>query len=259
MIKYDIITASEQLRCIMIKRTFDILVSLIGIIIISPILAIISIISTIYVYRSDITALYGYRSAVSYYGSSGEEVKNIQYKLAIWDYYDGAVDGAYGYKTYTAVRSFQYKNGLKVDGVAGPETLSALGLSSGAAKAATTTASSGNRNVDLLAHLIHGEARGEPYIGQVAVAAVVLNRTTDSKFPSTIAGVIYQPGAFDAVSDGQIDLEPTSQAVKAAQDALNGWDPSEGAIYYFNPATATSKWIWGRPQIKQIGKHIFAR
>lgn len=222
-------------------------------------LAIISIISTIYVYRGDITALYGYRSAVSYYGSSGQEVKNIQYKLAKWDYYDGSVDGIYGYKTYKAVRSFQYKNGLKVDGVAGSETLSALGLSTGATKAATTTASSGNRNVDLLAHLIHGEARGEPYIGQVAVAAVVLNRTTDSRFPSTIAGVIYQPGAFDAVADGQIDLEPNSQSIKAAQDALNGWDPSEGAIYYFNPVTATSKWIWSRPQIKQIGKHIFAR
>jgi N-acetylmuramoyl-L-alanine amidase len=221
--------------------------------------AIISIISTIYVYRNDITALYGYKSALSYYGSTGQEVKNIQYKLAKWDYYDGAIDGIYGYQTYKAVRLFQYKNGLKVDGVAGPETLSALGLSTGTKKTTTTSASTANRNVDLLAHLIHGEARGEPYIGQVAVAAVVLNRTADSRFPNTIAGVIYQPGAFDAVADGQINLEPNSQCIKAAKDALNGWDPSEGALYYFNPATATSKWIWSRPQIKKIGKHIFAK
>nr|WP_010245464.1 spore cortex-lytic enzyme [Acetivibrio cellulolyticus] len=222
-------------------------------------LAIVSLITTTYIYRSDIKALFQYKAALSYYGSTGQEVKNIQYKLSNWGYYDGAIDGEYGYKTYTAVRSFQYKNGLTVDGVAGPETLSALGLSTGATKAASTSPSTGNRNLDLLAHLIHGEARGEPYIGQVAVAAVVLNRTADSRFPSTIAGVIYQPGAFDAVSDGQIDLEPTSQSIKAAQDALNGWDPSEGAVYYFNPVTATSKWIWSREIIKQIGKHIFAR
>ena len=144
-----------------------------------------------------------------------------------------------------------------MDGIAGPETLSALGLPSG--KSTTASASTTNRNLDLLARLVHGEARGEPYIGQVAVAAVVLNRTRDSRFPSTIAGVIYQPGAFDAVADGQINLEPNAQCIKAARDALNGWDPSGGAIYYYNPATAKSKWIWSRPIIKKIGKHNFAK
>jgi len=223
------------------------------------ILAIISLSSTAYVYRSDINTLFGYRAALSYYGSTGQEVKNIQYNLRKWDYYDGSIDGIYGYKTYKAVRYFQYKNGLKVDGIAGPETLSALGLSTGASRAASTSVTAGNRNLDLLAHLVHGEARGEPYIGQVAVAAVVLNRTRNSKFPSTIAGVIYQPGAFDAVDDGQITLEPSSQSIKAARDALNGWDPSGGAIYYYNPVTATSKWIWSREIIKVIGKHNFAK
>lgn len=224
------------------------------------ILTIFSLVYTAYVYRSDISALFGYKAALSYYGSTGQEVKDIQYRLRKWHYYDGAVDGIYGYKTYKAVRLFQYKNGLKVDGIAGPETLSALGLPTGVSKKSTTTsASTGNRNLDLLARLVHGEARGEPYVGQVAVAAVVLNRTRDSRFPSTIAGVIYQPGAFDAVADGQINLEPNSQSYKAARDALNGWDPSGGAIYYYNPVTATSKWIWSRPIIKKIGKHNFAK
>lgn len=222
-------------------------------------LAIVSLISTAFVYRSDITALFGYKAALSYYGSTGQEVKNIQYRLSKWDYYDGKIDGIYGYKTYKAVRSFQYKNGLKVDGVAGAETLSALGLSTGVKKAAAASAQTGNKDLDLLARLIHGEARGEPYIGQVAVAAVVLNRTIDSRFPSTIAGVIYQPGAFDAVADGQINLEPNSESYKAARDAMNGWDPSGGAVYYFNPVTATSKWIWTRQLIKKIGKHNFAK
>lgn len=224
------------------------------------IMTIFSLISTAYVYRSDITALFGYRAALSYYGSTGQEVKDIQYKLRKWKYYDGAIDGIYGYKTYKAVRLFQYKNGLKVDGIAGPETLSALGLPTGTSKKSTTaSATTSNSNIELLARLVHGEARGEPYIGQVAVAAVVLNRTRDSRFPNTIAGVIYQPGAFDAVADGQINLEPNSQSYKAARDALNGWDPSGGALYYYNPATATSKWIWSRPIIKVIGKHNFAK
>lgn len=199
----------------------------------------------------------GYRAALSYYGSRGQEVIDIQTRLSRWGYYDGAIDGIFGYRTYRAVRQFQAKNGLKVDGIVGPQTLAALGLPTG--KAAAAGAGATNKDVNLLAHLIYGEARGEPYTGQVAVGAVVLNRTRDSRFPSTIAGVIYQPGAFDAVKDGQINLEPNATAYKAARDALNGWDPSGGAIYYFNPATATSKWIWSRPQIKQIGKHIFAK
>ena len=196
----------------------------------------------------------GYSHVVlSYYGSRGGEVTNIQKKLKQWGYYEGNVDGVYGYQTYKAVRYFQYKNGLKVDGVVGPETLSALGLPTG------VQSSSNNKDLNLLAHIIHGEARGEPYIGQVAVAAVILNRVRDSKFPSTIAGVVYQPGAFDAVSDGQINLEPTSDSYKAARDAINGWDPTYGCIYYYNPATATSKWIWSRTIILKIGKHNFAK
>ena len=113
--------------------------------------------------------------------------------------------------------------------------------------------------MNLLSRLVYAEARGEPYKGQVAVAAVVLNRVSNPNFPNSISGVIYQSGAFDVVSDGQINLIPNSTAKKAAQDALNGWDPTSGCIYYFNPNTATSKWIWSRPQVMQIGKHIFCK
>lgn len=193
-----------------------------------------------------------HRAVLSYYGSSGQEVIQIQRKLKNWGYYSGAIDGKYGYQTYRAVRWFQSKNGLKVDGIAGKQTLAAMGIF----PAASTPA---DKNLDLLAHLIHGEARGEPYEGMVAVGAVVLNRVKDSRFPNSIPGVIYQPGAFDAVSDGQINLEPSSTAIKAARDALNGWDPSYGCIYYYNPATATSKWIWSRPIVTKIGKHNFAK
>ena len=192
------------------------------------------------------------RAALSYYGSSGREVTEIQKRLKAWGYYRGVVDGKYGYQTYQAVRYFQSKNGLKVDGIAGKATLYALGLPTGTS---TTT----NSNTDLLARLIHGEARGEPYEGMVAVGAVVLNRVADSRFPSTIPGVIYQNGAFDVVKDGQINMAPDDASYKAARDALNGWDPSYGCIYYFNPATATSKWIWSRPLVVKIGNHNFCK
>jgi N-acetylmuramoyl-L-alanine amidase len=192
------------------------------------------------------------RAAVSYYGSSGQEVINIQKRLKAWGYYNGVVDGKYGYQTYQAVRYFQSKNNLRVDGIAGKATLYALGLPTG-------TPSTTNRDLDLMAHIIYGEARGEPYEGQVAVGAVVLNRVADSRFPNSVAGVVYQPGAFDAVVDGQINLTPNTTAYNAARDALNGWDPSYGCIYYYNPATATSKWIWSRPIIVKIGKHNFAK
>lgn len=161
--------------------------------------------------------------ALSKYGSSGSEVTQIQTKLKRWGYYSGSIDGIYGSKTVSAVRLFQSKNGLKVDGIAGPATLAAMGISS---SSSSSGSSSSNSNLNLLAHLIYGEARGEPYTGQVAVGAVVLNRVRSSKFPNTIAGVIYQSGAFTAVSDGQINLQPDSTAIKAAQDALNGWDPT---------------------------------
>ena len=194
--------------------------------------------------------------ALSKYGSQGEEVKQIQTKLKRWGYYNGNIDGIFGSKTLSAVKAFQKKNGLTVDGIAGPKTLNAMGITSSSNSSGTTSNSS---NVNLLAHLIYGEARGEPYIGQVAVGAVIMNRVKSSSFPNTISGVIYQKGAFDAVSDGQINLTPDSTAKKAAQDAINGWDPSYGAIYYFNPATATNKWIWSRPQTVTIGKHRFCK
>ena len=193
---------------------------------------------------------------LSRYGSRGDEVKQIQTKLKNWGYYNGSVDGIYGSKTVEAVKYFQRKNGLTADGVAGSKTLSAMGINNSGSSGATA---SNDSNLNLLSRLIYGEARGEPYVGQVAVGAVVLNRVKSSSFPNTIAGVIYQNGAFDVVSDGQINLVQNSTAKKAAQDALNGWDPSYGAIYYFNPNTATSKWIWSRPMTVTIGKHRFCK
>lgn len=183
-------------------------------------------------------------------GSSGDTVKEIQQRLSDWGYYSGSIDGIYGSKTEEAVKKFQQTNGLTVDGICGSATLAAIGISSG-----TTTAHS--NDVTLLARLISAEARGEPYAGQVAVGAVVLNRMEHPSFPSTMSGVIYQKGAFSCLDDGQFDEPIADSAYKAAQDALNGWDPSGGAIYYFNPSTATSSWVWSRPLIVTIGKHRF--
>ena len=196
--------------------------------------------------------------ALSKYGSRGEEVRQIQTKLKRWGYYDGNVDGIYGSQTLAAVKWFQRKNGLKVDGIAGKNTLEAMGIYSSSSSSSGSSSSNSN-DLNLLSRIIYGEARGEPYEGQVAVGAVVLNRVRSSSFPNTIAGVIYQSGAFDAVSDGQINKTPNSTAKKAAQDALNGWDPSKGAIYYFNPKTATNKWIWSRPMTVTIGNHRFCK
>lgn len=194
---------------------------------------------------------------LSKYGSRGEEVKQIQTKLKRWGYYKGSIDGIYGSGTLSAVKSFQKKNGLTVDGIAGTKTLNAMGIYNSSGSSGTS--SSNSTNLNLLSRLVYGEARGEPYSGQVAVAAVVLNRVSSSSFPNTVSGVIYQSGAFDAVSDGQINMTPDSTAKKAAQDAINGWDPSYGAIYYFNPNTATNKWIWSRPMTVKIGKHRFCK
>lgn len=194
---------------------------------------------------------------LSKYGSRGNEVTQIQTKLKRWGYYKGSVDGIYGSKTVSAVKSFQRKKGLTADGIAGTRTLNAMGITS--SSGGTSSNNSNSSNLNLLSRLVYSEARGETYRGQVAVAAVVLNRVKSSSFPNTISGVIYQAGAFDAVSDGQINLTPDATARKAAQDALNGWDPSYGAIYYFNPNTATSKWIWSRPLTVVIGKHRFCK
>lgn len=189
--------------------------------------------------------------ALSKRGSRGTEVRNIQSRLSKWGYNPGTVDGIYGAKTEAAVKRFQRNNGLTPDGVAGPATLAKIGLPTG------SSSSSYQSNVNLLARVISGEARGESYTGQVAIAAVVLNRVKHSSFPGTIAGVIYQPGAFTAVSDGQINITPPQSCYNAARDALNGWDPTYGAIYYYNPVTATNSWIRTRKVITTIGKHVF--
>lgn len=191
--------------------------------------------------------------ALSKLGSRGQEVTNIQTRLKNWGYYSGGVDGIYGSRTQSAVKSFQRKNNLTPDGIAGPATLAKIGLPTG------SSSSSNSKNVTLLAMAINGEARGEKYEGQVAVGAVILNRVRHSSFPNTIAGVIYQPGAFTAVDDGQINKAIENSCFNAARDALNGWDPTGGAIYYYNPATATNAWIRTRPIIKTIGKHVFCK
>lgn len=190
--------------------------------------------------------------ALSKIGSQGTEVRNIQTRLKSWGYYSYTVDGIYGWRTAEAVKSFQRKHGLTADGICGAATLEKIGLPTG-------QSGSSSGDVDLLARLINGEARGETYTGQVAVGAVVLNRVKSSSFPNTIAGVIYQNGAFTAVTDGQIHATVTQSCYNAARDALNGWDPTGGAIYYYNPATATNSWIWSRPVLTQIGKHVFCK
>lgn len=191
-------------------------------------------------------------NALSKQGSRGDEVTAIQTKLRESGYYNGKIDGIFGSGTKNALISFQKDNGLTADGIAGSKTLQALGI----------TADSGNgeftqSEIALLARIISAESRGEPYEGQVAVGAVILNRIAHPSFPNTLAGVIYQPGAFSCLDDGQVNEPVSESAERAARDAMNGWDPTGGAIYYFNPNTATSKWIWSRPVITVIGSHRF--
>lgn len=212
------------------------------------------------------------QTAVLRQGASGGEVKEVQRRLKEWGYYNGAVDGIYGPATVEAVKKFQQKNGLTPDGIAGKSTFAALGMNDSVKVLDNdkkgnggNSGNSGNSGADytssdlyLLAKCIYAEARGESYTGQVAVGAVILNRVASSQFPNTISGVIYQKGAFTAVSDGQINLSPDRTAMNAAQDALNGWDPTYGCLYYYNPAVATSSWIFGRQTVTTIGKHVFA-
>lgn len=219
------------------------------------------------------------------YGATGSDVNELQGRLKFIGFYGGSIDGDFGYKTLTAVKRFQGEFGMRVDGVVGPKTKLKLweatknwkptapatgGNTGGGSEKATSTDKPANltpsnnmgfseQDINLMANAVNGEARGEPYVGQVAVAAVILNRVKSASFPNTISGVIFQPGAFTAVADGQIWLTPNESSKKAVRDALGGWDPSGGCIYYFNPATATSKWIWTRTQIKTIGKHIFCK
>ncbi|EST56239.1 SleB protein [Brevibacillus panacihumi W25] len=213
-------------------------------------------------------------------GAQGQDVREMQGRLKLLGFYTGKVDGVFGWRSYWALRNFQYEFGMNVDGVLGPKTklklynatkhykptAEELGVPQTAQPAApqqtqTQYAAKGisSNDLKLMANAVYGESRGEPYIGQVAVAAVILNRTKSPSFPNTPAAVIFEPRAFTAVADGQIWLTPNETASRAVQDALKGWDPTGGALYYFNPDTATSGWIWSRPQIKKIGKHIFCR
>jgi N-acetylmuramoyl-L-alanine amidase len=225
------------------------------------------------------------------YGETGKDVYELQGRLKYLGFYKDDVDGDFGYNTLRSLKWFQAEFGLKIDGIAGGDTKVKLweatkeyrptadelpsgsgggGTTGGAAGGTGGGANIGNlapsshlglsqQDLNLMANAVYGEARGEPYIGQIAVAAVILNRIKSPSFPNTISGVIFQPGAFTAVADGQIYMTPNDTAKRAVQDALNGMDPSGGCIYYFNPATATSKWIWGRPQVKQIGSHVFCK
>ncbi len=194
-------------------------------------------------------------------GSEGNIVKVIQRRLKTWGYYTGSIDGVYGAKTRDAVKAFQRKNGAKVDGIVGEETAALIGINLNNTYESSSSSSNTNTSSDLylLARIVYGEARGEPYTGQVAVAAVVLNRVKSPDFPNTISGVVYQPWAFTCVNDGQINLAPDQTAINAARDAMNGWDPSYGALYYYNPKTATSQWVKQLKIHVTIGRHVFAR
>lgn len=234
---------------------------------------------------SEQVALPAFSTATIQYGASGKDVYELQGRLKFLGYYDGKIDSQFGSTTLNAVKWFQWKFGMTADGVVGAKTKLKLynatkdwrptepsagssgggnaGNGGGTANTNNAELSSGNtmglseNDLKIMANAVYGESRGEPFEGQVAVAAVILNRVKSPSFPNTPSGVIFQPGAFTAVADGQIYLEPNEQARKAVQQALNGWDPSGGCLYYFNPKTATSKWIWSRPQVKTIGQHIF--
>ncbi|MBO5224594.1 MAG: spore cortex-lytic enzyme [Clostridia bacterium] len=187
-------------------------------------------------------------------GNTYSNVKAVQQRLSTLGYYTYKVDGIWGWRTSNAVKKFQRDYGLTVDGIVGKNTEKALKINLGGGSSSLTTS---ERN--LLARCVYAEARGEPYAGQVAIAAVVLNRVRSSSFPNTVSGVIYQKGAFTCVSDGQINMTPNSTAYKAVTDAINGWDPTNGCLYYYNPATATSKWIWSLKVELKIGRHAFAK
>ncbi|WP_099158378.1 spore cortex-lytic enzyme [Virgibacillus ndiopensis] len=251
--------------------------------------------------------VHAFSPQVIQHGAVGDDVIELQARLQYLGFYNGKIDGVFGWGTYWALRNFQYEFGLDIDGLAGKTTKQKLVKASkydkqfvqeqikkgrdftyygGVDKEKQTTPSKNQANntnnandtnaettptavnvpqgfsqndIQLMANAVHGESRGEPYVGQVAVAAVILNRVESPTFPNTVSGVIFEPRAFTAVADGQIWLTPNETSKQAVLDAINGWDPTGSALYYFNPNTATSDWIWGRPQIKQIGKHIFCK
>lgn len=217
------------------------------------ILAVFSALNFTVVNRSDESV-----QTLSKLGSRGQEVRLVQQKLKSLGYYKGSVDGIYGTQTKNAVISFQKNCGITADGIAGPKTLKYLGLGSSSSSSSSTGKYSSN-DVTLLAKLIAAEARGESYTGQVAVGAVVLNRVKHSSFPDTVSGVIYQKGAFSAVTDSNWSTAPSETSRKAAQDCINGWDPSGGAIYYYNPKKTSNSFMLSRPVIKTIGNHVFCK
>lgn len=215
-------------------------------------LALATILSLLFIETPDVA-----QAAVLKQGSRGDSVKTVQQKLIRWGYLKGSADGIFGAKTKAAVIAFQKKNGLTADGIIGTRTAQALGISLSGTTSSSSSSSASSTDLNLLARVVYGEARGEPYTGQVAVAAVVLNRVRSSSFPNSVAGVVYQSGAFDCVSDGQINLTPNQSAYNAAKDALNGWDPTYGCLFYYNPRTATSKWMLSRTVKLLIGNHAF--
>ena len=200
-----------------------------------------------------------------HWGSTGSNVRLVQWKLQSWGYYRGPIDGVFGTQTSQAVRRFQARNGLNADGLVGPSTWAALGFGSAApaaarARAVASRGVSRSENVDLLARVVAAEAEGEPYSGQVAVAATILNRVRNPRFPNTLSGVIFQPHAFESVTNGLIwRRTPSATSYRAARDALNGYDPTYGAIFFWNPSKPVNPWIWSRSIITQIGSHVFAR
>jgi len=213
-------------------------------------LAIVYLLLTVFFYGCDAVPAAAYM-----FGSRGDQVAEIQRRLKAWGYYFGAIDGIYGKATEDAVIWFQINNGIRIDGIVGAQTAEKLGVALSSSSSKETSSS----DVYLLAKVVYGEARGEPYAGKVAVAAVVLNRVASSSFPNTISKVVYQPGAFSIVYDGQINLAPDADALRAARDAMNGWDPSGGAVFYYNPAKTNSSFMWSRPVICTIGSHVFCK
>lgn len=220
------------------------------------VLAVISVLAGSIIFSRNLAA----QPPTLYWGSSGSDVSKVQSKLVDWGYYNGPIDGDYGGNTFDAVKSFQAKNGLDADGVVGLGTWEALGVSVSTAPAYQPSRGvSGSDNVYLLARLVSGEAESEPYLGKVAVAAVILNRVASDKFPNTMAGVIYQPNAFESITNGIANAPPSDESVRAAQDAINGWDPSQGCLFFWNPSKPVSSWIWSRSIVTQIGAHVFAK
>ncbi len=196
-----------------------------------------------------------------YYGSNGPEVSVIQERLRNWGYFNGNVDGVFGRSTFNAVKLFQERNGLTATGTVDTSTRNALGLPSkgGESIYTSTKGVSSSDDVMLLSRIIYAEAKGEPYIGKVAVGSVILNRVESPIFPNSLSGVLFQPRAFQSVSNGTIWNEPDMESIRAANNALNGWDPSYGCLYFWNPTTSTSSWIWKKSPIMRVGKHVFSR